>query len=113
MVSLSDGTAVETPMDDAQIDALLTGNTVYLIVPSGEASVLFSADGRAAAEMPNGTKMAGAWRIAQGAYCIDWDGGLQNSCTQVVKVVGAVVLRDAATGEPRGTIARIVPGVPA
>ena len=102
----------ETRMTDAQVDAILTGITVYLATPSGTAPVHYGADGRSAAALPNGTTLVGTWRIAGDGYCVDWENGPRNSCTHVIKRAGAIGLSDAATAEPRGSIDRIVPGNP-
>lgn len=114
MVSVLAGTtaAAETQMDAPQLDALLTGNTVYLAVPDGEAPMHYGVDGRTSAVLPNGTKLVGSWRIGKGGYCVDWDNGPQNSCTKVVKSDDGTAMFDAASGDPRGTVTRIIPGNP-
>lgn len=105
-------TDAEFALDDAQLDALLTGHTVYVETPDGTAPVHYGADGRAAANLPAGPQLRGEWSIADGQYCVSWENGPQNSCTRVLKVRGAVLLRDGATDEPRGRVERIVPGNP-
>ncbi len=112
MVSLVAATAAhaETQMSDAQLDALLTGNTVYIATPGGEAYVYYGSDTSARAALPNGTNLVGTWAIRDGIYCIDWDNGPKNSCTRIVKSATGLAMFDEASGDPRGTVARIVPG---
>ncbi len=112
MVSLLAATAAhaETEMSEGQLDALLTGNTVYLATPGGTAPVYYGADGRAAANLPNGVELRGTWALNGAAYCIDWENGPKNSCTRVVKTEAGISMFDLANGDPRGGIERIVPG---
>lgn len=110
---LAAGTAqAETRLGAEQLDGLLTGNTVYLETPAGEAPVLYGADGRAAALLPDGTALVGTWSIDADGYCIDWENGPKGSCTRATRMPGAIALTDAATGDPRGRILRVVPGNP-
>lgn len=110
----------ETALNTMQIDGLLTGNTAYMDLPpggpggdtGGVAPFLFGTDGVAAVKFPSGKTQHGRWRIADDHYCVDWDGGLQNSCTRLVKSGGAISLFDAAKGALRGHVRNIVPGNP-
>ncbi|MEM9999463.1 MAG: hypothetical protein AAF940_01165 [Pseudomonadota bacterium] len=112
--------AAETTMNDGQLDALLTGNTVYIALPAGSpaapdggiAPFKFGADGSAAAKLPVGMTLVGTWKLAGGQYCVDWDNGPKNSCTKLVKSAGGIVMNDAADDTPRGTVERIVVGNP-
>ncbi|UWR22806.1 hypothetical protein [Sulfitobacter sp. S190] len=100
----------ETTLDSRQIDALLTGHTVYIQTPAGEAPVYYGADGSTGANLPNGPALRGTWSINGDGYCVDWTNGPQNSCTKISKTAQGITLTDAKTGEARGTILRIVPG---
>lgn len=112
--------AGETLLNDVQLDALLTGNTAYITVAEGNAAApnggmaafKFGADGASAAKLPTGTMLVGKWRLDDGKYCVYWDGGIQNSCTKIVKSADGIMLMDAATGEARGRIEKIVTGNP-
>ena len=112
--------AQDATLDDAQLDALLTGHTLYIAVPPGPAGgpeggiapFRYGADGSASAALPTGTTLVGAWSIADGQYCVDWENGPQDSCTALRKAAGAIELVDRAEGEVRGTVERIVPGNP-
>ncbi len=122
MLAASATTAIagETVLDSAQLDGLLTGNTLYLAIPAGgpggpdggTAPFLYGADGKAAVKLPAGTTLVGKWEIWNDRYCVDWDNGPKNSCTQMLKSRGAISMIDPATGEPRGTVENIVPGNP-
>ncbi|MEM9349803.1 MAG: hypothetical protein AAGA47_06040 [Pseudomonadota bacterium] len=112
--------AAETPMGEAQLDALLTGNTVYIEVPPGGpggpdggiAPFLYGADGRAVAVLPAGLTLVGTWRLEGDRYCVDWDNGPKDSCTRLVKSAEALLMVDPKTGETRGAVESIRPGNP-
>jgi hypothetical protein len=112
------GSAPQTTLGRAQLDGLLTGNTAYIDLPPGGpggpnggiAFAYYGDDGRASFKLPTGTILTGAWLLKDDHYCADWDNGPKNSCTKVVRTPGAVFVIDAATGQPRGMIAKIVPG---
>lgn len=110
----------ETTLNDAQLDGLLTGNTVYIAIPAGGpggpnggiAPFKYGADGTAAAKLPAGMTLVGKWKIDGDKYCVDWDNGPKNSCTQLVKSADGIKMVDAEKNEPRGIVDRIVPGNP-
>ncbi|MEM8591491.1 MAG: hypothetical protein AAGF13_03095 [Pseudomonadota bacterium] len=122
MVTMLAGSAAaaETPMDNVQLDALLTGNTVYITVPPGGpggpdggiAPFLFGADGRAVAVLPAGLTLVGQWRLEADHYCVDWENGPKNSCTRIVKATDAILMFEHGSGDPRGTVESIRPGNP-
>ena len=107
-------------LDDAQLDALLTGNTLYIAVPSGPAGgpdggiapFVYGADGSASARLPAGMTLVGIWSIEDGQYCVDWDNGPKGSCTSIRKTGDAIELYDTGADEVRGTVESIVPGNP-
>jgi hypothetical protein len=107
-------------LDRAQMDGLLTGNTAYIDLPpggpggpgGGVAAAYYGSDGRASFKLPTGAILTGTWSLKDDHYCADWENGPRNSCTQVVRMPGAVLMVDHATGKTRGSVARIVPGNP-
>ncbi len=107
-------------MDTAQLDALVTGNTLYVDIPAGApgapdggtAPIYYGVDGSAAAQLPAGPKLVGTWALDGDRYCIDWDNGPQNSCTQLMRSADGFVVMDATLGEPRGLVTRIAVGNP-
>ncbi|MEM7490626.1 MAG: hypothetical protein AAF390_16020 [Pseudomonadota bacterium] len=110
----------ETVMDEVRLDALLTGNTVYIAVPPGGpggetgglAPFWYGPDGRAVVKLPVGTTLVGSWRIEGDHYCADWENGPTNSCSRMVKDGDAIRFFDVASGDPRGEIDHIRPGNP-
>ena len=99
--------AVQT-MNAQQLDALLIDNTFFVeLAAGGTATIHFSANGRAAGRMPGGAAFEGQWAIEDDRYCIDWNEGPQNSCTQLVRGEEDLVLIDPATGEARGVLRKI------
>ncbi|MGR3468108.1 MAG: hypothetical protein ACU0CI_09520 [Shimia sp.] len=112
--------AAETQMDRAQLDALLTGNTVYIAIPpggpggpdGGMAPFKYGADGSAVAVLPAGLTLVGKWSLSDDHYCVDWENGPKNSCTRLLKDADGLQMIDHATGAPRGMIESIRPGNP-
>ncbi|MEL7297305.1 MAG: hypothetical protein AAGJ86_06560 [Pseudomonadota bacterium] len=108
------------PMAGAELAGLLTGNTVYILVPpktndeSTESLVpfKFGADRSAVARLSNDTTLVGTWTIDGDQYCVDWNNGPKNSCSRLLRSSTMIRIVDAATGDPRGRIAKIVPGNP-
>lgn len=105
-------------MNTSQISALITGNTLYVEIPAGApgapeggtAPIYYSSDGSAAAKLPAGLKLVGTWKLDDGRYCIDWENGPKNSCTQLVRGADGFIVMDTALGEPRGLVKRISVG---
>ena len=116
----SPAAAQDATLTDAQLDALLTGHTLYIAVPPGPAGgrdgeiapFRYGTDGSASAKLPAGMTLVGKWSIKDGQYCVDWDNGPKNSCTTLRKTADAIELVDSAMNEVRGTVERIVPGNP-
>ncbi|WP_298971824.1 hypothetical protein [uncultured Roseobacter sp.] len=107
-------------MDAAQLDALVTGNTLYVDIPAGApgapdggtAPIYYGVDGSAAAQLPAGPKLVGTWALDGDQYCIDWENGPQNSCTKLMRTADGFVVMDANLGEPRGLVTLIAVGNP-
>ncbi len=114
------GTAAiaDDAMNASQLDALITGNTLYIEIPAGApgapdggtAPIYYAKDGMAAAQLPAGLKLIGTWAIEEDRYCIDWDNSLKNSCSQLVRGPDGFVVMDVALGEPRGIVTQIAIG---
>lgn len=122
LVTAAFGTAAyaDETMNSVQLSALITGNTLYVEIPAGApgapdggtAQIFYAEDGSAAAQLPTGVKLVGSWDLDGDAYCIDWDNGPQNSCTQLVRTLDGLAVIDANLGEPRGLVTRIATGNP-
>lgn len=112
--------AAEEIMDTAQLNALIMGNTLYVQISAGApgatdggtAPIYYAENGSAAALLPTGLKLVGSWTLFENKYCIDWDNGPKNSCTQLVRTSDGFVVLDAGLGEPRGIISTIAVGNP-
>lgn len=104
--------ASEIMMTGAQLDALMTGNTVYLTEPNsgGEIVLWFGADGRAMSRLPSATMLDGTWSIKGDRSCIVWSYSPDDSCSELYKVQAGIELREAGSGRLLGTVRSIVPG---
>lgn len=107
-------------MNADQLGALISGNTLYVDVPAGApgapeggtAPIFYGTDGAATALLPAGLKLVGTWALDGDSYCIDWDNGPKNSCSQLMRTANGFVITDVAKGEPRGLVTRLAIGNP-
>lgn len=114
------GAFAAEPLTTEQLNTLVTGNTLYVEVPAGApgapdggtAPIYYAEDGSAAALLPAGLKLIGKWALETDRYCIDWDNGPKNSCTQLIRTTEGFVVMDAKLGEPRGVVTRFATGNP-
>lgn len=114
------GALAAEPLTPEQLNTLITGNTLYVEVPAGApgapdggtAPIYYAEDGSAAALLPAGLKLIGKWALEGDRYCIDWDNGPQNSCSQLIRTADGFVVMDANLGEPRGVVKRLATGNP-
>jgi len=117
---LSTGLAQAATLNELQLDGLLTGNTIYLIVPAGgpalpEGGIVpfkYGADGSSAARLSSSMTLVGTWSLKKDHYCANWDNGPKNSCTKLEKSPSGIAFIDIKSGDIRGTVERIVPGNP-
>ena len=110
--TVSTATQVETKMSATQLDALMTGNSIYLEEPNGcgEIVLWYSADGTAMARLPSSSMLDGTWSIKGDASCIVWSYSPKDSCSVLVKRDGQMLLLEVGTNRLLGTVKRIVPG---
>lgn len=102
----------EIQMDGTQLDALMTGNTLYLIEPNsgGDIILWYGADGKAMARLPSGGLLDGTWEIKGDLSCIKWSyAPTKDSCSKLVKRNGDFVLLENGTDRLLGTVKKIVP----
>jgi len=103
----------ETQMNGAQLDALMTGNSVFLKEPNsgGDIVLWYGADGRAMASLPGGGILDGTWAVKSDLSCIKWSyAPTKDSCSKLVRRDGAMVLLENGTNRLLGTVKKIVPG---
>lgn len=102
----------EIQMDGTQLDALMTGNTLYLIEPNSGGSIIlwYGANGKAMARLPSGGLLNGTWEIKGDLSCIKWSyAPTKDSCSKLVKRNDAFVLLENGTDRLLGTVQKIVP----
>ena len=104
-------------LNDQQLAGLVIGSTLYhRLAPGspqgeGEAVFYFGPEGRAAARLPSGKLMRGAFCIEDSAYRLNWDCGLQNSRSTLSPEPGGVyACHNAESGTLRSTVVRIEKG---
>jgi len=102
----------QTRMDGAQLDALMTGNTVYLEEPNGAGEIVlwYGADGVAMARLPSGSMLNGTWSIKGESSCIIWSYSPKDSCSKIIRSNESMTLNEADSDRLLGTILKIVPG---
>ena len=106
------------PINPDQLETLIKGNTLYVTVPAGApgapdggvAPIYFGADGSATAKLPAGLTLIGTWALAEEGYCVDWDNGPKNSCSNISRGADSFTITDVATGDPRGQVFTIATG---
>lgn len=117
---LSTGALADGALTAPQLDMLITGNTLYVQVPAGApgapdggtAPIFYSTDGAAAARLPAGLTLVGTWAMEGNRYCIDWDNGPKNSCSQLSRTKSGFVILDVKEQAPRGVVTHIAVGNP-
>lgn len=99
------------PYTRPQLDALLTGRTADIALPSGMAYFYYGADGAAGLQMPDGTRRQGTWHLDEDCYQAQWP-GMSPGRTQILPGPEGWQTRDAASGDLRGVIVALRPGNP-
>lgn len=102
----------EQQFTGTQLDALMTGNTVYLREPNGGEDIVlwYGEDGKAMARLPSGGLLDGTWAVKGDLSCIRWSYAPNNdSCSKLVRRDGGMVLLENETDPLLGTVTKIVP----
>lgn len=100
-------------MSGEQLDALMTGNTIYLANPggSGEIVLWYGADGAARARLNSASRLTGTWQMKGNLSCIKWSYDPNtDSCSKLVRRGNSLVLLENGTDRLLGTVRSIVPG---
>jgi len=112
MLATEASASAQTEMTGAQLDALMTGNTIYLTEPTGGGEIVlwYGADGTAMARLPSSSMLDGTWSIQGDLSCIVWSYSPKDSCSKMVKRDGIMELLENGTDRLLGTVRSIVLG---
>lgn len=108
--------AVAADLTGAQINALLSGNTIYLENTAtssggaGQGVIFFAADGSALFKTAKGPILHGTWAIKENTQCVDWKEQPNNPCSRYDKQGDTITVINVATGQPRGKIVKTAAG---
>lgn len=105
-------TASGTTMNDSQLDAIMTGNTIYFIEPEskGEIVLWYASNGVAKAKLPSGNLLDGTWSIKDSLSCIVWSYSPKDSCSKLVKSDNQLALLESGSNRLLGTVKAITTG---
>lgn len=102
-------TSTDKQMSGEQLDALMTGNTIYLTNP--DIVLWYGADGSARAKLSEIRYLTGTWSIKGDLSCILWSYAPNtDSCSKLVRRGDTLVLLENGTDRHLGTVRSIVPG---
>ncbi len=110
------GSAVAADLTGAQLKELFSGKSVYLentatsTAGAGQGVIYYAADGTALYKTGSGKILHGTWTIKENTACIDWKEAPNNPCTRYDKQGDTITSFNAATGQPRGKVLKIVDG---
>jgi hypothetical protein len=111
------GFATAAELTGAEIDSLISGNTVYLetTVASGTGAagrgiIYYAASGSALYKTPMGVMWHASWFIRDNMACHDWKEAPNNPCTKYDKQGDTISLINSETGMIRAKIVKIAPG---
>tara|TARA_R110000868_G_scaffold278541_2_gene538349 strand:- start:205 stop:633 length:429 start_codon:yes stop_codon:yes gene_type:complete len=104
--------AAGATMNASQLDAIMTGNTIYLTEPNsgGEIVLWYGGDGVAMARLPSGAVLDGTWSIKDKLSCIVWSYSPKDSCSILVKSKNKMILLEAGSNRLLGTLKTIAIG---
>lgn len=114
LMTLTDPSAQNSnrQMTGTQLEALMTGNTIYLLEPQsgGDIILWYGANGMAMARLPTGAILQGTWAIRGDLSCIKWSyAPNDDSCSKLVKRDGGMDLLEDGSDRLLGTVKKIVP----
>jgi hypothetical protein len=101
----------QTPVNHAQADLLLNGNSLYLDIGQEKHTVVhYGNNGETSVLHASGKRDSGRWTLeSDGTYSVDWLDGPKGSKSQVRWAAGDIRIF-ALSGEFRGRVSKIVPG---
>jgi hypothetical protein len=111
------GSASATELTGAEIESMISGNTVYLetTVASGTGTpgqgiIYYGANGSALYKTPLGVTWHATWFVKGNMACHDWREAPNNPCSKYDKQGDTISLINVETGMIRARILRIAPG---
>jgi hypothetical protein len=111
------GSASATELTGAQIENMISGNTVYLETTvasgtgvSGQGIIYYGANGNALYKTPTGATWHAAWFVKDNMACHDWKEAPNNPCSKYDKQGDTISMINVETGMIRARIVKIAPG---
>jgi hypothetical protein len=112
------GSASAAELTGPQIKEFLSGKTIYLdlnaagsiVGTAGQSALYFDTNGTAFNKTPKGVVWHGTWVIKENTACVDWKEAPNNPCTKYDKTGDIITFINVATGQPRGTVAKVADG---
>ena len=110
------GWAAAAELTGAEIQELISGNSVYLELTAsitgaeGSGIIYFDSLGLALYRTPKGVIWHGTWEIKGNTVCTDWKESPHNPCTKYDKRGDNITVVNVATGVARGNVTKIIPG---
>ena len=111
------GAAAGTELTGAEIESMISGNTVYLetTVASGTGRpgrgiIYYAADGNALYRTPMGLMWHATWFVKDNMACHDWKEAPNNPCSKYDRQGDTISLINIETGMIRARIVKIAPG---
>jgi hypothetical protein len=110
------GSATAAELTGAEIQELISGNSVYLELTTsitgaeGSGIIYFDSLGLALYKTPKGVIWHGTWKIEGDTVCTDWKESPHNPCTKYDKRGDIITIVNVATGIARGKVTKIISG---
>ena len=109
--------ALAADMTGTEIEAFLSGKTVYVETAAasatgkaGQGVVYWAEDGTALYKTPTGVIWHGKWEIKGNTACTDWKEKPNNPCLRYDKTGDTVTAINAVSGEIRGKVVKTTVG---
>jgi hypothetical protein len=110
------GSATAAQLTGAEIQELISGNSVYLQLTAsitgaqGQAIIYYDSLGTALYKTPKGVIWHGTWKIEGNMVCINWKEAPRSACTKYDKLGDTLTTINVAPGVGRGKVTKIVSG---
>jgi hypothetical protein len=110
------GTTIAADMTGDEINATISGKTVYLeclatsMGGQGQAVIYYAPDGTALYRSAGRGMLHGTWVVKGNTACNDWKEVPNNPCSRYDKQGDTITLINVATNQPRCMITKTAPG---